>query len=44
MVLVESGFSDIKDIKLTILASGLPDTTKNFLTNIFTWYPESVNP
>jgi hypothetical protein len=36
MVLVESGFSNIKDIELPILASGLPDTMKHFLTTIFT--------
>jgi hypothetical protein len=28
MVLFESGFSNIRDIKPPILASGLPDTTK----------------
>ena len=44
MVLAESGFSNIKDIKLPILASGLPDTTKNFLTTIVTWHQEYVNP
>jgi hypothetical protein len=36
MVFSESGFSNIKDIKLPIPAFGLPDTTKNFLTTIFT--------
>jgi hypothetical protein len=44
LVIVETGFSSIKDIKLQILASGLPDATKNFLTIIFTWHPESVKP
>jgi hypothetical protein len=44
MVLVESGFSNIKDTKIPILASGLPDTTKLFLTNFFTWHAELVSP
>jgi len=44
MVLVVSLFLNTKDIKLPILASGILDTKKNFLTTIFTWHPESVNP
>jgi hypothetical protein len=39
LVLFKSGYSNIKDIKLPMLVSGIPDALKHFLTAIFTWHP-----